>query len=89
MSPDPYVPCEWCDALRQVEWIEVTAWGDAESRYVQGRREPCPTKGCGPVCPTCRRPPGDIHKAECATIVLNKLDDRTRVTREDCRPVAR
>jgi hypothetical protein len=79
----PDVHCERCGAVKDVHWVEITSLGDSEPRYVQGMSR-CPTQGCGTTCPICRRPPGDIHSGACAPIVLGKVDDRTRVTREDC-----
>lgn len=82
-------PCERCGALVETEWYEVTALGDAEARYIPGRSEPCPTKWCGTTCPICRRPPGDIHAAECAPLVVRKVEDPTRVSSADCLVVVR
>lgn len=85
----PDVHCERCGAVVEVEWIDITAYGDTEPQYVQGRRSACPTKGCGTTCPICQREPGDIHSGACAPIVLAKVEDQTRVSREDCLAVVR
>lgn len=77
----PELLCERCGAA-QDNLIEITALGDLEPRYVSG--SPCPTPGCGTTCPICQRPVGDVHSGACAPIVLAKLTDRTRVSREDC-----
>jgi hypothetical protein len=75
--------CRWCgSALQGVEWVEISAFGDSEPRYTVGRAS-CPTEGCGPCCPVCRRTPGDIHSGAC-TFVVGKLVDPCRVSREDC-----
>lgn len=89
MTTHPDVHCERCGAVLDVDWVDVTTYGDVEPQYVQGRRGPCPTEGCGTTCPICHRAPGDIHSGECAPIVLAKVEDRTRVTREDCLAVVR
>jgi hypothetical protein len=75
--------CERCGAVLDVEWIDITALGDAEPQFIPGRST-CPTAGCGTTCPICHRPPGDIHSGACAPIVLAKATDQVRVTREDC-----
>lgn len=75
--------CGRCGVLLvDVDWVEVTTFGEAEPRYVLGRSR-CPTEGCGTTCPVCRRPPGDIHSGACSFIV-DKLQDPCRVSREDC-----
>jgi len=88
-------PCLRCGALPDVEWIEVTAWGDLEPQYEPGRSL-CSTVGCVdengrrhvPLdrCRICRRPVGDIHSGACASIVLAKVDDPCRVSLADCGP---
>ena len=89
VSTHPDVNCERCGTPVQVDWIDVSTLGDVEPVYVQGRRSACPTKGCGTSCPICHREPGDIHSGACAPIVLGKVGDATRVTREDCLAVIR
>lgn len=88
-------PCLRCGALPDVEWIEVTAVGDAEPSYLPGR-SPCSTVGCLDAdgrrhvpldrCRICRRPVGDIHSGACTPMVLAKVDDPCRVSIDDCGP---
>lgn len=84
----PELTCDLCTAVLYVDWVEVTAMGDVEPRYVPGRTR-CPTVGCGSTCPICHEAVGEIHSGACAPIVLAKVDDPTRVSREDCRAVVR
>jgi hypothetical protein len=82
--------CPRCSAvIEDVDWIDISAYGDAEPRYIAGRHGPCPTEGCGTTCPTCRRAEGDIHGAECGPVMARKVEDPTRVSREDCLAVIR
>lgn len=75
--------CERCgEPMVDVAWVEISAFGDVEPRYVPGRAR-CPTPGCGTTCPVCRRELGDIHSGACSFIV-EKLQDPCRVSREDC-----
>jgi hypothetical protein len=69
--------------------IDVSTLGDPEPVLIEGRSEPCPTKGCGTTCPICRRVPGDVHAGECAPIVVRKLEDPTHVSHADCLAVVR
>jgi hypothetical protein len=84
----PNKHCGRCGAVMDVDWVEITAMGDPEPRYVPGMSR-CPTEGCGTTCPICRRPPGDIHSGACTPFVLGNLADPVRVTREDCLAVVR
>lgn len=84
-------PCLRCGALPEVDWVDVSTWGDAEPTYVPGLTT-CPTSGCVdehgsrqvPLerCPICHRPPGDIHEGRCAPIVLAR---KKRGEMEPCR----
>lgn len=76
--------CPRCGATAEVDYQEVTALGDTEPSYVPGLVR-CPTAGCGTTCPMCHREVGDIHAAECAPIILGKVEDPTRVSKDDCR----
>jgi hypothetical protein len=76
--------CEVCGSPARFDRIDITTWGDSQPVYVKGMKR-CPTRRCGEVCPICRREPGDVHMAECAPIVLAKLERQAFVSREDCR----
>jgi len=75
--------CGRCGKSARVDRLDVTRMGDPLPVYVDGREE-CSDPTCGHVCRICRRPPGDIHAAECALVVLAKLQDHCYVSREDC-----
>lgn len=76
--------CAWCDAEMDWEWVWVGTYTDP-GRTIPGRVT-CPTPGCGPRCPTCRREPGDIHGPECGEIIAGKLGDLRpcTITEADC-----
>jgi hypothetical protein len=75
--------CKRCGAELEVDWCEITAWGDPEPTYVIGRAD-CPTEGCGTTCPICRRRPGDVHSGACGPVMDRKLVDKVHVTTADC-----
>lgn len=88
-------PCDRCAGRIEVDWIDVSAWGDAGRSFVPGETR-CLTAGCCdekgskrvPLdrCRICRRPVGDIHEARCSPLVLAKLDEGYRVQPSDCAP---
>jgi hypothetical protein len=88
-------PCLRCGALPDVEWAEISTFGQAEPSYLPGRSL-CPTVGCVdekgsrwvPLnrCRVCQRPAGDIHSGACSEMVLSKIDDPCRVATVDCGP---
>lgn len=92
---DLYVPppCDRCRGRVEVDWIDVTRLGHPYREYAPGETR-CLTPGCCDEqgskrvelhrCRICRRPVGDIHTAECAPIVLAKVDQPHRVSLEDC-----
>lgn len=85
MIPTMTATCAWCDAELDETWVDVSALGDATFTTVRGRSQ-CPTIGCVPRCPVCRREPGDIHGPKCGDIMARKLGDLrpATITREDC-----
>jgi hypothetical protein len=76
--------CPICGVEVDCDWLEISAFGDAQPSFAPGKYV-CPTPRCGQVCKVCRREVGDIHSGACSAIVLAKIDDPCRVSREDCR----
>lgn len=76
--------CERCGKPSRADWCDTSTYGDPGPVLVKGL-EQCSDPKCGWVCRICRRDIGDVHAAECAPLVLDKLRDGAYVTREDCR----